>query len=100
MRKDPYKKQQEADLGGDFSRFCFWLDRLLEVLNILLHTFALVLVLQPEGLILHDLLLLRQVGLWLLLRRHSFFAFNLTFKSPNKKNLKEEFIIQNLLILG
>jgi hypothetical protein len=59
-------------LGGGLGRVGLGLDRLVQGLDVLLHVLALVLVLEPERLVLHDLLLLGQVGLRRLplLRRH------------------------------
>lgn len=60
-----------TNLAGAFGGIGFGLYGLLQVLDILLHIFALVLVLEPEGLVLDDLLLLCQIGfLRGLLRRH------------------------------
>lgn len=67
--------EKEKNLGVDFGGVGLGLNRLLEVLNIFLNIFTLVLVLKTEGLVFHDLLLLRQVGLQLLLRRHYYYYY-------------------------
>lgn len=72
------------NLSSGLRRIGLGLDGLLEGLNVLLDILALVLVLEPEGLVLYDLLLLRQIGLRLLLRRHLSSASNISLPKFRK----------------
>lgn len=80
------KGRESCDLGGGLGSVGVGLDGLLEGLDVLLDVLALVLVLQPERLVLHDLLLLRQIGLRLLLRRHPLSPLSTT--TPQNPHLK------------
>lgn len=65
------RNRERTDLGGDLGGIRFGLDGLLQALDVLLNILALVLVLEPERLVLHDLLLLGELRLGrLALRRH------------------------------
>lgn len=77
------------NLSSDFG-VEFRLNRLFEVLHVLLDTFTPVLILEPKGLILQNLLLLSQIGFRLLLRRHSYLVSKSNnFHTQNNQNVKK-----------